>query len=241
MITSLSPISAPARVIHHDPVVCVCGCQLLSRLELVAHVMLEHGQVATPKLQILHPKPIRYLVASRMNSVPIVPGQFPAENQCQVCLKEFSSRSVLHTHELIHTGAKPHTCGQCGRGFTQRGSLNTHMRIHLGLRPFSCTICGRAFSRRLTLERHLQTHTGAKPYRCPVCAKGMTRKHVLKEHMRACHCDIAPFQCIGCKMDVFDVALLGQVVSNYPETEVFPGQSLFNGLCIKCSPPNEDN
>lgn len=89
--------------------------------------------------------------------------------QCEHCKKEFSTKTNLVRHELIHTGSKKFQCKICGSCFTQSGSLKQHMYIHTGERPFVCNECGRSFTQAKSLQFHLRRHTGEKPFSCEYC------------------------------------------------------------------------
>ena len=46
------------------------------------------------------------------------------------CLKCNNSFSCLKSHDLVHTGEKPHSCRLCLREFAQVGNLKRHERTH---------------------------------------------------------------------------------------------------------------
>ena len=75
---------------------------------------------------------------------------------CSVCNRRFKRKSTLKSHELIHSGGKPHKCKICGSRFRQKSSLTGHLRTHFPDEAFECQICGQKLSRRTYLRRHLK-------------------------------------------------------------------------------------
>ncbi|XP_068112052.1 zinc finger protein 154-like [Hyperolius riggenbachi] len=116
---------------------------------------------------------------------------------CSECDKCFRSKSLLSTHERVHTGERPFLCSECGKYFSQKGSLLTHQRSHRGERPFLCSECGKSFTRKDDLLKHQRTHTGERPFSCSQCGKGFSQKGHLRSHQRS-HTGERPFKCSHC-------------------------------------------
>ena len=62
--------------------------------------------------------------------------------RCGECRKEFSSRSALKMHAVVHSGEKPFKCDQCFSAFGYASNLQHHKKsIHAGGRAHNCEIC----------------------------------------------------------------------------------------------------
>jgi len=72
------------------------------------------------------------------------------------CGKEFSRRTDLKKHGLVHTGERPYACAYCDQRFISSSNLNKHERQHTGFKPYSCRVCLKKFSRSIGLRNHVQ-------------------------------------------------------------------------------------
>ena len=76
------------------------------------------------------------------------------EKACFTCGKLFAETCHLRTHELVHSGKKPHECNTCGSKFALNSQLKSHTRVHTGETPFQCYKCGKSFKFQSSRDNH---------------------------------------------------------------------------------------
>ncbi|XP_069939859.1 uncharacterized protein [Cherax quadricarinatus] len=112
----------------------------------------------------------------------------PYQHQCEICLRPFSEKRMLHNHqESVHKKVKPFLCNYCGYSTASRSTLKMHMRQHTGEKPFACEKCKYCTSDHNSLRRHKMQHTGVRPYRCPYCDYASIQSTTFKVHLKDKH------------------------------------------------------
>ncbi|GAA6234202.1 zinc finger protein 708-like [Lates japonicus] len=226
---------APVGVVKLEPdsTVCdVCGKVMKNKSSLARHSFIHTGKKPFAchlcdlrfnrrdnlqhHLNRLHPNGVAKLEKQREAQAWL----------CAVCGKTFSCRSRLKTHEVIHSGVKPHRCDLCPKAYMRTNDLEHHKKIaHVEgaaepQRPSSllCDFCGKEFKSRSQLAIHFQTHTGERPHLCDICGRKFGRQYQLKRHKILVHANRpdseedppldAPFSCGICGKRLKSEALL---------------------------------
>ena len=75
--------------------------------------------------------------------------------QCDFCgKKDFTSRSRLKTHKLIHTQERNYMCQACGASFKTMNCLKNHSRLHNNV-FYYCDLCSSRFKGKHELRCHM--------------------------------------------------------------------------------------
>ena len=119
-------------------------------------------------------------------------------NTCELCFKNFTRKTTLKQHMLIHAGEKPYACGVCTSRFADSSSLRRHMLVHTGEKPYKCSVCLKCFRHLGVLQKHKLIHTGERPFECQVCSKTFAYSHHYKTHMLV-HTGEKPYHCDVCE------------------------------------------
>ncbi|RZC40966.1 zinc finger protein 708-like [Asbolus verrucosus] len=123
----------------------------------------------------------------------------PVRYKCNICKKQFTTKSHIKYHIYCTGQTKPFQCNQCSKDFITKSHLDVHILKHSGTKPYSCTICQKSFSEKSKLNRHTILHSSIKPYVCAECGKAFRSKESLKIHTLI-HRGEKPFTCRVCNL-----------------------------------------
>ncbi|XP_054575920.1 zinc finger protein 705A-like [Eptesicus fuscus] len=163
---------------------------------------------------------------------------------------EFTHRSSVSQHSLIHIGKKPYVSQQrgkspreesclnrhneshtrsniceCGKAFSSVFSLRRHKMTHSKEKPFKCNVCGKGFLQKSDLRNHNRMHTGEKPYECGECGKAFSQSSYLRQH-EAIHTGEKPYECPLCDKAFSQRSYLKK------HERIHPGEKLYK--CHQC-------
>jgi uncharacterized Zn-finger protein len=71
---------------------------------------------------------------------------------CDLCGKQFASKSNLREHIASHSNVKAFLCPVCGRALKNRQCFNRHLFTH-GIKN-TCEVCGKNFASPASLDTH---------------------------------------------------------------------------------------
>lgn len=191
----------------------VCGKVLKSRSSLARHSFIHTGQrpfaCTLCPLRFNRRDNLRHHLARLHPQGAARPDRrrpAPRTWLCAACGKTFGCRSRLRSHELIHSGVKPHRCPRCPKAYMRSSDLEHHQRVVHGeggergdgapptppspppaSSSLLCHLCGREFRCRSQLAAHLRGHSGERPHLCDACGRSFARRYQLRRHALLVH------------------------------------------------------
>ncbi|XP_077340659.1 uncharacterized protein LOC143984248 isoform X2 [Lithobates pipiens] len=116
---------------------------------------------------------------------------------CEECGQCFGTQAELETHMRTHKGDRQWLCNQCGKCLYSKSGLDRHRLIHIRDRLVPCPQCGKCFAKQSNFEMHLRLHAGEELYPCTLCEKLFPTKAACERHIRA-HTMERPHACPEC-------------------------------------------
>lgn len=126
--------------------------------------------------------------------------------KCLMCPREFFFQRDLNFHnQKSHNSSEKFLCEFCNHEYSSKSALTKHLLIHEDIRQFECKECGKKFRTKFTLNNHELTHTQIKPFECKVdgCSQKFTQKNILIRHMSSSH-KMNFYNCEYCKNESFE-------------------------------------
>lgn len=163
----------------------ICGCFYKNRDSLSRH-LVRHK--ATSKLKCPY-CPRQFYFNRDLNFHMKHHIEPTAEYRCEICSKNYSSKSALKKHADLHTNSKKFKCtfDGCSMAFARKFTLENHLRTHDDVRPFKCSRCNASFIQKNILQRHLKITHNEYFYKCEFCnEKSFEKKAELRVHYTEC-------------------------------------------------------
>lgn len=120
--------------------------------------------------------------------------------QCYICEANFTKKSNLKRHQLLHDTEKAHSCSICGKSYSTRKLMNQHISCeHINEQLLECKVCESRFASIVKLRSHVRWHGTERRYNCDLCEKAFKTANNLRDHEKV-HTGDRPFQCSICSL-----------------------------------------
>ncbi|XP_018335332.1 zinc finger protein 391 isoform X23 [Agrilus planipennis] len=176
-----------------------CGRGCTSDLALKHHTLMYHSD----NLKVLRCEYCNKVIKVK-NWLNHVTQQHidPQRFRCDICKKEFHSKSFLTIHQATH---KPDyvrptfNCEKCCLRFSTKAAMKRHESAHENPNMFICEHCGKSVTSAASLRTHITViHEREKPHICSDCGKGFGTRNTLRVH-KLLHTKEKPHMCHMCE------------------------------------------
>lgn len=118
--------------------------------------------------------------------------------RCQICGDVLSTTFGKWVHRCTLSEVKPYCCQLCPREFVSKTLLKDHLKVHIVKKQFSCGTCDKRFASASSCEQHKKTHPHRGPYQCRFCDNIFENGRDRKEHEESSHSDQKTIRCQFC-------------------------------------------
>ena len=133
---------------------------------------------------------------------------------CKFCDKKFKVIRVLRKHEELHTRVnKTISCEICTKEFTTRSAVVSHAKSHLERKIIQCDLCPKTVYSSAQLQSHRsRLHLLKNNIMCdfPNCFKKFKTGQDLSKHLKIHSDRERPFKCKTCDGDYLTLPLFEQ-------------------------------
>ena len=175
----------------------ICGKEF-PQYELEVHY-LEHSKVKVKsdpedkfECDICGKVMLKYSRTRHMKLVHKDPGNIhKIQDQyiCDICDKNFETKSKLEKHSSIHRSERPFQCVKCGTCFKRKDAVEYHVKLYhsSNRKSYPCDKCDKLFLTKSLLNRHSAMHNDYRPFECNDCDQTFKRKCNLDRHIARFH------------------------------------------------------
>lgn len=148
--------------------------------------------------------------------------------RCEICDKEFNSKSRLSTHLTTHKEKLQYFCDKCGESFKNTQKLFLHLEMMhteyfdlISSSNFQCKLCDhKSVTRDLMLQHINLNHLHVTMCLCHICGKSFMNEVRLKVHIMT-HRDTKSFLCQICSKSFKTPSSLQAHIKTHDTTKQF--------------------